>query len=161
MAKIYLASSWKNQKYPEILAALQEAGHEVYDFRKDGFEWSTAGTYETSGIDYFLQNLESDDTALVGFHKDRVALNWCDVCVLLLPCGRSAHLEAGYAAGQGKKVIFFLDEEGFIPELMYLLGDGFVKSMEALRLSLRGIEGDQFRGVSYTIDHDPKSWATA
>lgn len=31
--KIYLASSWRNERQPAVLAALREAGHEVYDFR--------------------------------------------------------------------------------------------------------------------------------
>ena len=33
MAKIYVASSWRNQHYPEVVRRLREAGHEVYDFR--------------------------------------------------------------------------------------------------------------------------------
>jgi nucleoside 2-deoxyribosyltransferase len=46
------------------------------------------------------------------------ALNAADVTVLVLPCGRSAHLEAGYTAGQGKPVVILLDQT-FEPELMY------------------------------------------
>ena len=42
---IYLASSWRNTYYPDVLAALRAAGHDVYDFRNpgdgtDGFKWS-------------------------------------------------------------------------------------------------------------------------
>ena len=33
MAKIYVASSWRNKYQPEVVAALRKAGHEVYDFR--------------------------------------------------------------------------------------------------------------------------------
>lgn len=45
MAKIYVASSWRNKYQPEVVAALRKAGHEVYDFRnpKDnpgGFHWA-------------------------------------------------------------------------------------------------------------------------
>ncbi len=29
---LYVASSWRNTYYPEVVAALREAGHEVYDF---------------------------------------------------------------------------------------------------------------------------------
>ena len=38
MARIYVASSWRNKYQPEVVAALRKAGHEVYDFRnpKDG-----------------------------------------------------------------------------------------------------------------------------
>ena len=33
MAKIYVASSWRNVFYPDVVQRLRDAGHEVYDFR--------------------------------------------------------------------------------------------------------------------------------
>lgn len=43
--KIYVASSWRNEFFPEVVKTLREAGHEVYDFRNPpsgghGFKWS-------------------------------------------------------------------------------------------------------------------------
>jgi len=38
------------------------------------------------------------------------ALRWCEACVLLLPCGRSAHLELGWAAGAGKRTVVIIEE---------------------------------------------------
>ena len=32
--KLYIASSWRNEYYPDVVKTLREAGHEVYDFRK-------------------------------------------------------------------------------------------------------------------------------
>ena len=44
------------------------------------------------------------------FAADLEALEWADACVLVPPCGRSAHTEAGWMAGRGKKVVDgFLD----------------------------------------------------
>lgn len=63
---------------------------------------------------------------------NKAALDWADACVLVLPCGRSAHLEAGYCAGQGKVTIFYLHPDKFEPELMYLLGNGCVATTAAL-----------------------------
>jgi hypothetical protein len=45
MARIYAASSWRNQHQPWIVPLLRNAGHEVYDFRnpfngRPGFAWS-------------------------------------------------------------------------------------------------------------------------
>ena len=42
--KIYVASSWRNGYYPEVVAKLRDAGHDVYDFRNPpsgdpGFKW--------------------------------------------------------------------------------------------------------------------------
>jgi hypothetical protein len=47
-------------------------------------------------------------------------MEWADTCVLVLPCGRSAHLEAGWFCGQGKRCII-LTRDGEEPELMALL----------------------------------------
>ena len=45
MAKIYVASSWRNAWQPEVVNALRAIGHEVFDFRHtwkgyDAFRWS-------------------------------------------------------------------------------------------------------------------------
>ena len=39
------------------------------------------------------------------FRNDIEAMEACDTCVLVLPCGRSAHTEAGWFAGRGKKTM--------------------------------------------------------
>ena len=54
------------------------------------------------------------------FHNDIEAMEACDTCVLVLPCGRSAHTEAGWFAGRGKKVIAYIPTKQE-PELMYKL----------------------------------------
>lgn len=127
--RIYLASSWRNPNQPEVLAALRAIGHEVYDFRnpapgKNGFSWRDCGSQaaldHATTIPSYLQAIRSDRAA-EGFGFDKAALDWCDTCVLALPCGRSAHLELGYAAGQGKDTYVLLHEDKFEPELMYLL----------------------------------------
>lgn len=124
--RIYLASSWRNPIQPQAVQMLRDAGHEVYDFRNPapgntGFAWSEidpAWLQWTPG--QFIPALEHP-TAVSGYGFDKAALDWCDTCVLLLPCGRSAHLEAGYAIGQGKQTVIVLHEDKFEPELMYLM----------------------------------------
>ena len=37
--KIYVASSWRNEFQHNVVKALREDGHEVYDFREDGDGW--------------------------------------------------------------------------------------------------------------------------
>jgi hypothetical protein len=86
----------------------------------------------------FITDLYSEHPAVVrGCGFDKAALDLCDACVLVLPCGRSAHLEAGYCAGQGKLTLFYLHPDRFEPELMYLLGHGCVTNSEDL---LRALE---------------------
>lgn len=56
-----------------------------------------------------------------GFTLDMGALAWCEACVLVLPCGRSAHLEAGWAAGAGKLTVALLADGE--PDLMWKMLD--------------------------------------
>ena len=55
----------------------------------------------------------------------------CDTCVLVLPCGRSAHTEAGWFAGKGKRVLVYIPVKQE-PELMYKLFDGICCTLEEL-----------------------------
>jgi nucleoside 2-deoxyribosyltransferase len=134
--KIYLASSWRNPAQPETVIWLRSLGHEVYDFRNpatndSGFSWREIDPYwlHWSAAQYLVA-LTSEE-AKRGYAFDKNALDWCDTCILLLPCGRSAHLEAGYAIGQGKPTYIVLDDT-FEPELMYLLGARIVAHREDL-----------------------------
>lgn len=134
--KIYVASSWRNQIYPEVVRALREDGHDVYDFRNPpggtGFSWQQVDATDAKTIEAYFKALDTD-IARAGFASDRKHLEECDACVLVLPSGRSAHIEAGYAAGQGKRVIVLLHEDKFEPELMYLLCDGITDSLAMVR----------------------------
>lgn len=136
--RIYLASSWRNPYQPEILQALRAAGHEVYDFRNPapgntGFAWSEIDPDWLNWTpEKFAELLATHPVAADGFSFDKGALEWCDTCILALPCGRSAHLELGYAAGQGKDTYVLLHEDKFEPELMYLLNTAFSTSIEQI-----------------------------
>lgn len=129
--KIYLASSWRNPYQPATVELLRTAGHEVYDFQHPpggdhlGFSWSEIDpAWRDWQPDEYLEALEHP-TAVAGFESDFGAMEWADAGVLLLPCGRSAHLEAGWMVGAGKPVLIVLDDEEFPapggsnPELMY------------------------------------------
>ncbi len=122
--KIYVASSWRNKLQPGVVHTLRTAGHEVYDFRnppgKAGFAWEqiTRGGGAPT-LDTYAASLAHPD-ALAGFRADFDGMEWADACVLALPCGRSAHFEAGWFWGKGKPVHILLSHDGFEPELMYL-----------------------------------------
>lgn len=127
MSRIYVASSWRNQYQPGIVAGLRECGHEVYDFRNPphstGFSWPDIGLDPaTCTAAEYRHALRTHPRAAQGFMADFSAMRWADVCVLVLPCGRSAHLELGWMAGAGKRTII-LTRDGEEPELMALLAD--------------------------------------
>jgi nucleoside 2-deoxyribosyltransferase len=120
--KIYVASSWRNNIQPLVVEALRKEGHEVYDFKNPepgnhGFRWSDIDPEWKAWDPKEFRKALHHPIANDGFYRDMKALNECDVCVLVLPSGRSAHLEAGYAVGAGKPMIVLLQEGE--PELMY------------------------------------------
>lgn len=130
--KIYLASSWRNKHFENLLNVLRMQGYETYDFKHpenneiSGFSWDKVDKdYEQWTCREFKENLHHP-AAVKAFEKDFHAMQEADCCVLLLPCGRSAHSEAGWMKGHGKKV-FVLDlSEKPTPELMYQMFDMYV-----------------------------------
>lgn len=124
---IYVASSWRNTYYPEVVRKLRTTGHEVYDFRNPpsgdpGFHWTDVDEHCADWTPTEYQANLSHPLAERQFKNDIDAMIACDACVLVLPCGRSAHTEAGWFAGQGKKVyVLVTNQDSFEPELMYKL----------------------------------------
>ncbi len=125
--KIYVASSWRNLLQPEIVNALRSYGHDVYDFRHpkpgdDGFTWKQVGA-PTAFVDKVspdvYRKMLAHPRAAESYEADISPVRWCEAVVYVLPCGRSASFEFGYAMGQGKPgyVVAFYDTE---PELMFL-----------------------------------------
>lgn len=120
---IYVASSWRNALQPAVVAALRCCRNEVYDFRhpspgNQGFSWSEIDpAWKDWTPDEYRRALEHD-IAVKGHGFDLRALEWCHACVLVLPSGRSASWELGYAMGQGKRAVVAMFEP-CEPELMY------------------------------------------
>ncbi len=120
--KIYVASSWRNARQQEVVEALRKAGHEVYDFKNpengSGFAWSSIDSnWHRWTTSQYVKAL-NHPIATAGFASDFDAMAWADVCVIVLPCGRSAHTEAGFMAGE-QKPVFVLTDDSQEPELMY------------------------------------------
>jgi hypothetical protein len=140
MSRVYVASSWRNTLQPQVVAVLRKYGHEVYDFKnphdRAGFGWeqirpdwhdlSTADTME----------LLKHPIADAGFSADMTALRAAHAVVLVQPCGRSAHLELGWAVGAGKRSIVLL-YPGEPPDLMYKMCDFIVDDIDAMLKVLR------------------------
>lgn len=135
MARIYVASSWRNELQPFIVPQLRFAGHEVYDFREPpngipGFSWGEVDpNWKTWTAEEYRKCLTTHPIAARGYVSDMRGMEWADTCVLVLPCGRSAHLEAGWFAGRGKRCII-LTRDGEEPELMALMATDICVSMD-------------------------------
>ncbi len=121
--RIYVASSWRNPLQTEVVATLRLCGHEVYDFRNPtpgnhGFGWRQCEMAPPPWPGEKLREVLRHPIARQGYAHDMGALRECEACVLVLPCGRSAHWELGWAMGAGKPgyVLMLGPDE---PELMY------------------------------------------
>lgn len=133
--RVYVASSWRNELQPSVVEALRAEGHEVYDFRNPapgnhGFHWSEIDPdWKRWTPEQFREALKHP-VAKAGFKTDMDALESCDACVLVMPCGRSAHLEAGFAMGSGKPTAILLADGE--PELMYRMARACVTLAEVV-----------------------------
>ena len=151
--RVYVASSWRNELQPALVGILRHEGHEVYDFRNpvgaSGFGWADVTgvedrTVADKGTDLvpaseYLRMI-AHPKAAAGFHTDYTAMRWADTFVMLLPCGKSAHLELGWAIGAGKHTAILLDDP-MEPELMYLAADLVTASTHRVLDWLEGLGG--------------------
>lgn len=139
---IYLIGSLRNPVIPEIGEILRAQGFEVFD------DWFAGGkiaddewqAYETSrGRTY--------SEALGGYAADHVFqfdlhhLDRAGAGVLVLPAGKSGHLELGYLAGQGKRTFVLFDKVPERWDVMYKFATGVAFNMNELILLLKDDNG--------------------
>lgn len=148
--KIYIASSWRNQYQSEVVQKLRALGHKVYDFRGPGDGWGGdgegAGGFAWSEVDSAWQSWPSDigrylrglehPRAIEGFKRDMDALRACDACILVNPCGQSAHAELGWACGAGKLTAVYCPAIRE-PDLMVKMAGHITASWESIEFWLR------------------------
>jgi len=142
--RIYVASSWRNEaRQQATVRALRDAGHVVYDFRNPapgdtGFGWRQCATAEQlKDPRAFRDEVLTHPRALAGYGLDMNGLRTADATVLVLPCGRSAHLELGYAVGAKQRTLVLLDDPMSEPELMYLMCSDICVSLDEVVEKLR------------------------
>lgn len=138
--RIYIASSWKNQ--PAVLALadkLEREGFEVDAFcrannKRYAFHWSELVDNEDDLKYYDAMEMLADPRTQRAFREDKRWLDWSNCVIMVLPCGRSSHLEAGYAKGKDKLLYIY----GPFPkgefDVMYGFADGLFRTEEYGRL---------------------------
>lgn len=120
MKSVYVIGSLRGPHVPKVAANLRASGFDVFD------DWFAAGpeaddywrTYEIDRGHNYEQAL-SGYAARHVFGYDRSHLDRCDAAVLVLPAGRSGHLELGYFIGSGKPGYILLDDEYDRWDVMY------------------------------------------
>lgn len=137
MTSVYLIGSLRNPEVTVVAKALRAAGYEVFD------NWIAAGPeaddywqkYEKEKGATYVEALQSYEAQHV-FNFDKYHLDRCDMAVLVMPGGKSAHLELGYMVGKGKPSFFLFDKEpdrfDVMPAFVYTTGGAVCFSIEEL-----------------------------
>lgn len=117
---IYCIGSLRNANVPDHANRLREAGFEVFD------DWYGAG-HEADDMWQRYEDKRGRNyrDALAGhaaqhvFNFDRTHIERCDAVLLVLPAGKSGHLEFGFARGRDKFGVIMLDGEPERFDVMY------------------------------------------
>ena len=138
MSNIYVIGSLRNDAIQAIGRRLREAGHDVFD------DWHGAGP----DADHYWQEYEQARgrtykealTAPIADHNfefDLAWLEWADVGVLVMPAGKSGHLELGWLSGKGKRCIIYMpDGEPERWDLMYKFAEAVCYSVDEVIAAL-------------------------
>lgn len=134
---IYLIGSLRNPEVPKIAERLRAQGHEVFD------DWYSAGPnaddhwrdYEKGKGKSYIEGLKGHAAKHV-FEFDLKHLKEADTVVLVLPAGKSGHLELGWALGKDKRGYILLDNPDRW-DVMYQFADDVFSSFDTLADRLR------------------------
>lgn len=120
MSSIYVIGSMKNSRVPELANNLRGLGYDVFD------DWYSPGPEaDDKWQEYERGRGRTYKEAMNGYHAkqvfeyDKSHLERCDVVILVLPAGKSAHMELGYVVGLGKKAYILFDTEPERFDIMY------------------------------------------
>ena len=120
---LYIIGSLANDHVPLVARNLRAQGVRVFDDWKSAYKdadqilWDY---YKTRGYDY--REAINSPAARNVFEFDKTNLERSHGCLLVLPAGKSAHLELGYMAGRGRFTSVLLDGTPDRLDVMY----GFV-----------------------------------
>jgi len=120
MKKVYLIGSLRNPAVPELANEIRTLGFDVFD------DWFAGGPeaddywqkYEKGRGRTYVEALHGYVAPHI-FGFDKIHIDASDIGILMLPAGKSGHLELGYMAGSGKLTYILLPEEPERFDVMY------------------------------------------
>lgn len=139
MSKLYIIGALKNRSIIPLANEIRELGFDVFD------DWISPGeTADEKWQEYEKKRGRSYEEAIAGHHAETVFrydlghLDSAEIVVMVLPCGKSGHLEFGWAVGQGKTGFILFEKEPDRYDIMYKFADGLFFNKEALLERLKG-----------------------
>lgn len=126
----FIASRWRNRDTVlDLLDKLQAKGKKVYCFIKTDPYHSPDDDPEKTMAEYeATENWQNNKMIRDIFKKDMQGLKDSETLLLLLPAGKSAHIEAGVAFGMNKRCIVIGEQKE--TESLYLIFSEFYKTID-------------------------------
>ena len=135
---LYIIGSLRNPEIPATASAMRGHGYDVFD------DWYAAGPEaDDYWKKYELERGRTYTEALNGraanqvFRYDKSNLDRCQAAVLVLPAGKSGHMELGYFIGTGKPGYILLPPGDDRWDVMYRFATKVVRSTEELNHELQ------------------------
>ncbi len=139
----FIAARYRNKTEAIRLAELiRHAGHTAYCFAESAASVAHVGTVDSDSEQSMQQfeaipDWQTDAGVREIFETDMQALRAAEQFILLLPAGKSAHIEAGVAYGLGKQLI--LIGEQVETESLYLI---FAESYPTIEKFITSLASD-------------------
>jgi len=138
MKSIYLIGSLRNKNIPKIANEIAAQGFEVFS------DWFAPGPAADSyWKKHAIARGQNYAEALKGwagkhvFEFDRFHIDRCDMAIMVMKAGKSAHLELGYILGKGKKGFILFESEPARWDVMYQFASGIFFSKKDLFKQLK------------------------
>lgn len=135
---LYLIGSLRNPRVPEIAAQFRAIGWDVFD------DWYAAGEHaDDAWRDYERARGHTLPEALKGYacqhvyNFDKQHLERCSAAMLVMPSGKSAHLELGVVIGAKKPAYILLDGDPDRYDAMYAYATAVFTTVEEAVSCLR------------------------
>jgi hypothetical protein len=130
---VYVIGSLRNPEVPKLASFLRTMGYDAFD------DWYAAGP---EADDYWRDYEKAKGNSFAGalqgwaaehvWSYDKSHLDRCEAAVLMLPAGKSGHLELGYFIGTGKPGFIILDDQPERYDVMYKFATAVVHNKEEL-----------------------------
>ena len=154
MKSIYLAGSLRNPLVPIIGNKIRELGIDVFD------DWFAGGKHaDDEWRDYEKARGHTYDQSLKGwaakhiFEFDKHHLDRTDGLVMVMPAGKSSHLELGYTIGKGKPGFVLFDAVPERYDVMYQFATGVFFNVDDLIKELSyAVHKSQSKTEKRTVD---------
>jgi len=151
---IYVIGSLKNDNIPVFANKLRELNPEWEVFDSWYAPGPNADDYlrdYCKGKNFSYKETLQDHAATHIFEFDKKHISRSTDVVMVMPCGKSGHLELGWASGKGIRSYVLFDKEPERVDIMYQFATDIFFDFKELAEELKGHDGPIKESYSYRI----------